>query len=165
MDAIIILVMILVSAGIDFYQQYHASRVVEKLLKKVALKTSVIRDGQRIEIPVDQITLGDIFDLESGEVVPADARIIESNNLQVDQSTLTGEPFPQAKSDIVLDETTPLNERTNCVYMGSSIISGEGRAVVVATGSNTEFGKIAAGMAAKKPKTEFEIGITRFSTM
>lgn len=164
-DAIIILVMILVSAGIDFYQQYHASRVVEKLLKKVSLKTSVIRDGQRIEIPVDQITLGDIFDLESGEVVPADARVIESNNLQVDQSTLTGEPFPQAKSDIVLDETTPLNERTNCVYMGSSIISGEGRAVVVATGSNTEFGKIAAGMAAKKPKTEFEIGITRFSTM
>ncbi|HUD20565.1 MAG TPA: HAD-IC family P-type ATPase, partial [Candidatus Saccharimonadales bacterium] len=164
-DAIIIVLMITLSATIDFYQQYHAQRVVEKLRHRISLKTTVRRDGHLMEIAVSELTLGDVFMLESGEIVPADARVIESHDLQVDQSTLTGEAFPQRKNDTVIDETKDLNERTNCVYMGTSIISGEGAAIVTATAADSEFGRIAKELVGRKPKTEFEVGIGKFSLM
>ena len=142
-DSITIGVIVLLCAITGFVQEYRAEKAMEALKKLTALKARVIRNGKEITIPAKEVVPGDILVLESGDHVPADAHIIEAVELKADEAVLTGESIPVKKELTVLKPETPLAERKNMLFTATHIVYGRGKAVVVATGMNTEFGKIA----------------------
>ncbi len=150
-DAIVIAIVIVVNTLIGFFQEYRAEEALEKLRSRAAPEAEVLRDceagGKRqcveMRIAAAQIVPGDVILLETGDRVPADARIIESVNLEIDESMLTGESQPVVKGAEALSEDLSVAERTNLAYGGTMVINGRGRAVVFATGAETEMGKIA----------------------
>ncbi len=150
-DAIVIAVVIVVNTLIGFFQEYKAEEALEKLKSRAAPEAEVIRDcdveGSRqcVEMRVDatHIVPGDVLLLDAGDKVPADARLIKAVNLEVDESMLTGESTSVSKGSEPLPEDLPVAERTNLLYGGTMVVEGRGRAVVFATGSETEMGKIA----------------------
>jgi Mg2+-importing ATPase len=161
-DALIILLIVLVSGLLGFWQEYSASNAVDKLLAIVQIKTAVLRDGSQQEIPVEDVVPGDIVIFNAGDIVPGDCLLIESKDLFVDEAMLTGETFPVEKAVSVLAVDTPLSKRTNALWMGTHIVSGSAKALVTLTGKNTEFGKVSERLKLKPPETEFERGIRRF---
>jgi Mg2+-importing ATPase len=161
-DASIILTIVVISGLLGFWQEYGASNAVEKLLAIVQIKAAVLRDGKEQEIPLEDIVPGDVVILNAGDIVPGDCLIIESKDLFVDEAMLTGETFPVEKSVSVLAADTALAQRSNSVWMGTHIVSGTAKAVVVLTGKNTEFGKVSERLVLKAPETDFEHGIRRF---
>lgn len=143
-DAVVILAILVASALLGFIQEYRAERSMEALKKFVAPKAHVLRDGGVKEVPSRELVPGDILVLRTGDRIQADGRVIESINMKTDEAPLTGESTPiEKKAEIVLDEETPIADRRNMVLMGTTVTYGRGRALVVATGMNTEFGKIA----------------------
>ncbi len=161
-NLIIVSAIIIISSAIDFYQEHHAEKAEEALKQKVSLTATVLRDGQYEEINTNEITVGDIIGLAAGDLVPADARLLQSRNLLVNQSSLTGESFPQEKHITIAKEHSSVAERTNTVFMGTSVLSGEAVAVVVRVGSNTELGSVANELVLRRPETEFQKGIRQF---
>jgi len=161
-DALIILIIVLVSGLLGFWQERGAVHAVEKLLAIVQIKAEVIRDGHSKEVPVEEIVPGDIVALNAGDVIPGDSLILESKDLFVDEATLTGETFPLEKTAGILAEETPLGQRTNALFMGTHVVSGHAKAVVVHTGKETEFGKVSERLKFRPPETEFERGVRRF---
>jgi Mg2+-importing ATPase len=161
-DASIIFAIVLISGLLGFWQEYSASNAVEKLLALVQITASVLRDEAEKEIPVEDIVPGDIIILNAGDIVPGDSMLIESKDLFVDEAMLTGETFPVEKNVSVLTADTPLAERLNSVWMGTHIVSGRAKALVILTGINTEFGKVSERLKLKPQETEFEHGIRRF---
>ncbi len=136
--------------AIAIVQQYRAQKKIDALQKLTAPSSRVIRNGKTIEIPSDEIVPGDIIELRQGDRIPADARIIEANNLQVNEASLTGESVPVTKvedGNITLEKDIPLSERKNMLYSGTFVQFGSARAVVVKTGANTEIGKISRELA------------------
>ena len=142
-DAIVIMVIVVLNAGIGFVQEYKAEEIIEKLRKSLRYKVLVLRSGARKEIDSKFLVPGDIVLLDEGNKVLADCRILEEDGLQVNESVLTGESFPVDKSEKVLDKNVILAKRANILYAGTTIARGKGMAVVVRTGHNTEFGKLA----------------------
>nr|HDO81363.1 calcium-transporting P-type ATPase, PMR1-type [Candidatus Bathyarchaeota archaeon] len=143
-DAGVISFVLLMNALLGFYQEYKAEQAVEALKRLVAPHAKVIRNGEKVEIPAREIVPGDLVLLEMGDRVPADLRLIETLNLQIDEATLTGESTPVLKNaDAVLDVKTPLNDRVNMAYMGTVVVKGRGMGITVATGMKTELGKVA----------------------
>jgi Ca2+-transporting ATPase len=143
-DAIAIAVIVLFAVGLGFVQEYRAERAIEALRQMAAPMASVLRDGEEEEIPAREVVPGDVVILRAGDKIPADGRVIESVNLQVEEAALTGESMPVEK------QVSPngngnlaIGDRRNMVYGGTAVTYGRGRAVVTATGMNTEFGKIA----------------------
>lgn len=161
-DASIIFVIILVSAGLGFWQERGAVNAVEKLLAIVRIRTWVLRDDQKQEVPVDEVVAGDVVLLAAGDIIPGDSLILESKDLFVNQATLTGETFPVEKAAGVLPSETPLNGLSNTLFMGTHVVSGTAKAVVVHTGKETEFGKVSERLKVRPPETEFERGVRRF---
>ena len=161
-DALIILIIVLVSGLLGFWQERGAVHAVEKLLTIVQIETEVIRDGHSKEVPVEEIVPGDIVALNAGGVIPGDSLLFESKDLFVDEATLTGETFPVEKTAGILPEETPLGQRTNALFMGTHVVSGHAKAVVVHTGKETEFGKVSERLKFRPPETEFERGVRRF---
>lgn len=161
-DALIILIIILVSGLLGFWQERGAVHVVEKLLAIVQIKAMVLRDGASEEISVEEIVPGDIVLLNAGDVIPGDCLILESKDLFVDEATLTGETYPVEKATGALPAEIPLGQRANSLFMGTHVVSGYGKAVVVHTGKETEFGKVSERLRLRPPETEFERGIRRF---
>lgn len=161
-DAVIILMIVLVSSLLGFWQERGAADAVEKLLAIVRIKTTVLRSGSQRDIPLEDIVPGDIVLLNAGDAIPADCLILESRDLFVDESTITGETYPVEKEAALLPMETPLAGRTNCLFMGTHIISGTTRAVAVFTGKQAEFGKISERLKLKSRETEFEHGISHF---
>ncbi len=161
-DAAIILAIVLVSGLLGFWQERGAANAVEKLLAIVQIKAAVLRDGSSKEIPVEEIVPGDIVILKAGDVVPGDCLLQESKDLFVDEATLTGETYPVEKIVAVLPEETPLGQRTNAVWMGTHVVSGDAHALIVHTGRETEFGKVSDRLKLRPEETEFEHGIRRF---
>ena len=161
-DASIILSIVLISGLLGFWQEHSASNAVEKLLAIVQIKAEVLRDGTAKEIPVEKIVPGDIIILNSGDVVPGDCLLQESKDLFVDEATLTGETFPVEKTDAVLPAETTLSHRTNSLWMGTHVVSGSARAIVIRTGKETEFGKVSERLKLRPQETDFEHGIRRF---
>ena len=143
LDGLAIIVVIFINAGIGFYMEYQAERSMEALKKMTSIPAKVFREGKLLEVSSEEIVPGDVVYLEAGDMTPADARLHESSQLQVDESALTGESVPVDKVQGVLPEDTTLAERTNSLYKGTFATKGNGRAVVVATGMQTELGKIA----------------------
>ncbi len=143
-DTIAILVIVILNAVIGFVQEFRAEKAIEALKMMAAQVATVVRDGQPANIPAADIVPGDIVLLEAGNIVPADIRLIEVAHLKVDESSLTGESVPAEKHIIPLDDKTmPLGDRKNMAYKGTIISYGRANGVVVLTGMNTEFGKIA----------------------
>ncbi|MCL5999021.1 MAG: magnesium-translocating P-type ATPase [Chloroflexi bacterium] len=161
-QASIILTIVLVSGLLGFWQERSATNAVEKLLAIVQIKAAVLRDGASKEIPVEEIVPGDIVILDAGDIVPGDGLILDSKDLFVDEAMLTGETFPAEKAMAVLPAETPLGQRTNAVWMGTHVVSGSARALVIRTGKETEFGQVSERLKLRPQETEFEHGIRRF---
>jgi len=161
-DAFIILSIVIVSGLLGFWQERGASNAVEKLLSIVQIKAAVLRDGNSIEIPVEEIVPGDIVILNAGDIVPGDGLVQESNDLFVDEAMLTGETFPVEKAATVLPAETLLGQRTNALWMGTHVVSGNATALIVRTGRETEFGKVSERLKLRPQQTEFERGIKQF---
>ena len=149
-NAYVILAIVVLVAIIGFIQEYKAERAMEALREMVAPEADVIRDGKMSTIPAADLVPGDIIYLEAGDKVPADARILEETSLEVIESSLTGESLPLKKNPAILPEVVALADRTNMVFMGTIVSYGNCRAVVTATGLNTELGKI-SGMIKPNP--------------
>ena len=127
-------------------QEAKAEDAIASLAKAVTTEATVLREGQKLQIPSDDLVPGDIILLTSGDKVPADLRLLKARNLQIDESALTGESVPVEKSTQPLAADTPLAERNNMAYAGSFVTFGQGTGVVVATGSATEVGQISQSM-------------------
>jgi len=163
-DAVVILVVLLLNAVIGYVQETRAEQAMEALIQMAAPRANVQRNGRVEVLPANQIVPGDILLLETGEKVPADARLIEASNLKVNEATLTGESMPVEKLTEPLGENVPIAERKNLVYMGTIITYGRARAVVVSTGMSTEIGRIATAIQEVKPeKTPLQKGIGKLS--
>ncbi len=161
-DAILILTIVLISGLLGFWQEQGASNAVEKLLALVQVKATVLRNGESQEIPNQEVVPGDIVVLCAGKNIPGDCLFLESKELSVDEAALTGETYPVDKISGVLPAETELSQRTNSLYMGTNVISGTGKAVVVFTGKETEFGKVSERLKLRSPETEFERGLSKF---
>lgn len=162
-DALIIFIIIIISTFLSFIQEKGAVRTMEKLLKIVQIKATAIRNGKEKEIPIEEVVPGDIVILNAGDVIPGDSYLLESKDLYVDEATLTGESFYAEKHSGVLAPETPIAKRTNMLFMGTHVISGTAKALVILTGKNSEFGKISGRLEITPPETEFEHGIRRFT--
>jgi len=142
-DAIVIIAIVLATAILGFVEEFRSEKAVEALKKMTAPAAIVLRDGKEVKIPASEIVPGDIVLLYTGDKVPADARLVESINLKIDEAALTGESSPVNKNINVCAEETSLNDRRNMAFTGTVVVYGRGKAVVTSTGMNTEFGKIA----------------------
>ncbi|AFL88463.1 magnesium-translocating P-type ATPase [Terriglobus roseus DSM 18391] len=163
-DAILITAIVLIGGGIDFAQTYHARITIERLRATVAATATAKRDGTWREIPRSQIVPGDVIRLSAGDLVPADARLAQSRDLALLQAMLTGESTSVEKR-ATSDAASSSADAVNMIFLGTSVVSGTGTAIVTATGRSTAFGDIVAHLAAKPPETAFDLGIKRFSYM
>ncbi len=163
---IIISTMVLLSVTLDFVQEYRANAAAEKLRLSVSLKVRVIRGGETIEIPIQDIVPGEIALLSAGDLIPADGIIFQARDFFVKQALLTGEPYPIEKTPVVPAATsTELVDATNAVFMGTSVISGSARMLVVETGARTSIGEIADSISRTSDPTPFETGTRRFGML
>jgi len=158
-DAIIILLIILGSAGLSVAQEYSASHAAEKLQSQVQVKASVLRGGQARSIPAAEVVPGDVVALNAGSLVPADGVVLEAKDFFLNQAVLTGETFPVEKTADPSAPGAALNQRVNGVFMGTNVRSGSAKALIVKTGAQTEYGHIAGRLNLRPPETEFERGI------
>jgi Mg2+-importing ATPase len=161
-DALIILSIVLISGLLGFWQERGASNAVEKLLSIVQIKAAVLRDGNSIEISVEEVVPGDIVILNAGDIIPGDGLIQNSKDLFIDEAMLTGETFPVEKAETVLPAETQLGQRTNTLWMGTHVVSGSAELLIVRTGKETEFGKVSVRLNLRPLETEFEKGIRQF---
>jgi Mg2+-importing ATPase len=161
-DSIIILVIILLSGLLGFWQERGAGRAIAALLATVEVKAQVYRDGTLQGVPLTGIVPGDVSELSAGDLVPGDSIVLSSNGLQLDESALTGETFPVEKTPGTSPADAALNARPNMVFMGTHVASGSGTVLVVGTGVSTEIGSVSARLETAAPKTGFEKGLTRF---
>jgi len=161
-DAAIILTIVMISGCLGFWQEKGAANAIKQLLAMVQINVSVLRDGTAIETALEKLVPGDIVILKAGDVIPGDCLLVESDNLFVDEAILTGESYPVEKLPGVLPTDTALSQRTNALWMSTHVQSGSAKALVVATGQSTEFGKLSLRIKLKAPETDFERGIRRF---
>ncbi|HWB65188.1 MAG TPA: magnesium-translocating P-type ATPase [Chitinophagales bacterium] len=164
-DGIIILCIVLASGLLGFWQELGATNAIKKLLAVIAIKVHVLRDGAPKDIPVKEIVPGDIVVFSAGDVIPGDCLLVTSKDLFVNESALTGESFPAEKQQGTLPPDASLVKRTNCLFMGTHVISGTATAVVVKTGNETEFGQLSVKLKLQPQETDFERGIRRFGNL
>ena len=164
-NAIILLLMVLLSAILDFVNSYKSEKAVTSLIAKVVTTATVIRDGVKREIEFKEIVPGDIIFLSAGDIVPADAEVLDSRDFFVNQSALTGESFPVEKVAETLAKSEPLYPgKKNLVFLGTNVVTGFATALVLRTGQKTEFGHIAERLTSGEALTDFEKNIKKFST-
>ena len=163
-DAIIIGAIVILVAITGFVQEYRAEKAIEAMKKLTAPRARVIRDGKEIIIPAKEIVPGDILALESGDQVPADARIIEAIELKTNEAILTGESAPVNKDVAPVKNEAPISERRNTLFTATHVVYGRGKAVVTTTGMNTEFGKIAEMVqTAQEEETPLQKKLDKFA--
>jgi P-type Mg2+ transporter len=164
-DAIIIIIIILVSSFLGFWQEKGAARAIEELLKMVQINCRIVRNGSEKEMPLAQVVPGDQAILSAGDIVPGDCLLVDAQEVFVDEAAFTGETFPVEKNTGIIPADSPLSARSNSLYMGSHVISGKAKALIIRTGKSTEFGKISDRLRIRQPETDFERGIRRFGYM
>ncbi len=165
-DGFVILGAMFLNTLVGFFQERKASNILYELEKTLKTKAIILRDGHKKEVLQEEIVPGDILVLKAGEKVPADGRIIEASGLKTNEAPLTGEWMPQNKKTEKVEETTPLADRENMVYMGSMVEAGKGIAVAVHTGVDTEIGRVAEMVSdIEEEKTPYQKKITRFSRL
>jgi Mg2+-importing ATPase len=165
LNATIIIAILLGSALLGFVNEYRAERTAADLHERISHTVIVVRDGKERPVPVRELAPGDVIRIGLGNIVPADARLLDAVDLETDEGVLTGESAAVEKSPSPVPEGTGLAELSDCLLMGTVVHSGSARAVVTATGRNTEFGQIAAGLAQGLPQTSFQRGLSEFSLM
>ena len=171
-NIIVITVLVVASTLLEFFEEYRSNRAAQKLKELVQTTSTVLRDGEEVNIPIKEVTVGDIVLLSAGSMIPADLRIIEAKDLYVGQSSLTGESDAVRKepSSLLNNEAEEpvidnISDMDTICFMGTSVITGSGIGVVVKTGDDTYFGKIAHTLTTGKPKTAFQKGIESVSNM
>ena len=162
-DAVIIFFIVFASVTLDFFQEYKAGQAADLLREKIRTRATVFRDGKEQDRPITDLVPGDLVRLTAGDIVPADARLLTARNFYVNQSSLTGEPFPVEKHPGVAGAGTPVTAADNYTFLGTSVVSGTATALVTKTGLSTEFGKVAKTLVERPPETEFERGLRQFS--
>ena len=163
-----ILVLVTISSLLEFFQEYRSNKSAEKLKELVATTATVIRNNKTIHIPIKNIVFKDIVLLSAGSMLPADVRVIESKDLFVGQSSLTGESEAVKKvsnSELNKNEVNSISDLDTICFMGTNVISGSAKAVVIKTGNDTYLGKIADTLSSGKPKTAFQKGIESVSKL
>jgi Mg2+-importing ATPase len=164
-DGSIILAIVLASGCLGFWQERTAGRAVDALLARVRVEVEVLRDGSETAVPAEDIVAGDVIVLRAGDIVPADCRVLETQNLLVDEAALTGESFPSEKVPATLAAERSISARTNAVFLGTHVSSGNGTALVVKTGRATEFGALTSELASRDVTTRFERGLSAFGLL
>jgi Mg2+-importing ATPase len=167
--AIVMIFMVLVSVSISFYQEYKSQKASNDLREMIENTAAVSRDGEVIETPMDEVVPGDIVSLHTGDMIPADAVLLESKDLFINQASLTGESLPVEKMPLkkVPDtiETMSAIDLPNLLFMGTDVLSGQGRVLIVKTGQKTFFGDIAKASTGQKGQTAFDIGLRKVSSL
>ena len=163
---VIILLIILMSVTLDFFQEYRAGQAADKLKQSVSMRAKVLRDGEVRVVLMEELAPGDVVILSAGDLIPADCRLLEAKDFFVNQAMLTGESYPVEKhvSEITLP-TEDMSQINNAVFMGTNVVSGIGRAMVCRIGSDTAIGKIANCLDTKPPPTAFESGTHSFGML
>lgn len=166
-ESIVIAVIVLFAVVLGFVQEYRAERAIDALRKMAAPTATVLRDGAEVKIAARDLVPGDVIILHTGDRIPADSRLLESVNLQIEEAALTGESVPVEKHIRALeDEDLSVGDRKNMVYAGTAVTYGRGRALVVATGMETEFGKIAQLLqTVETGKTPLQHNLDKVGTM
>lgn len=165
-NIIVILALIFISTLLDFFEEFRSNKAAEKLKKLVATTSTVIRNNQEIKISIEDITVGDLVILSAGDMIPADLRLIESKDLYINQSSLTGESESVKKvSDMLNTKIDSITDLDNICFMGTNIISGYAKGIVVSVGNSTYWGKIARTINSGKPQTTFQKGISNISKL
>jgi len=165
-QSVAIAAMIALSVALGFLNEYRAEKTVQDLRRNVSIKAVVTRDGKVSDVDAALVVPGDLVSLYVGDIVPADMRVIEVKDLQLDEASLTGESFPVEKTTdpLKLERATP-QQLTNYLFMGTVVAHGTGKGLVIRTGKNTEFGSISKTLARPHPETEFQIGIRKYGNM
>ncbi len=165
-EAAVIVGIVVINSLLSFVQEYRSEKALEKLARYIVLKATVLRDGERDEVDARELVPGDIIFFETGNLVPADVRLISVHELFINQSLLTGESAPAEKNLEPVKKASPSPQEMACVaFMGTSVASGAGTGVVIATGKATELGRTAAYLKEKPPQTDFERNVKLFSEM
>ena len=165
-NIIVIVILVVASTLLEFFEEYKSNKAAEKLKEMVATTARVIREGKEIEIPIKNVTIGDIVILSAGSMIPADLRLIESKDLYINQSSLTGESESVKKvSDMLNTKIDSITDLDNICFMGTNIISGSAKGVVIKTGDRTYFGKIAHTITTSKEKNAFQREIENISRL
>lgn len=163
---VIISIIVVLSVSLDFFQEVRAENIVDALRRSVGLMSNVIRNGISCSVPVDQLVPGDVVELSAGTLIPADGSLIVCKDIYINQALLTGESFPVEKNATdLIKPTQDITEATNAVFMGTSVISGNGKMVVINTGKNTRLGTLSESLSLPHPITTFEQGIERFGIL
>jgi len=156
------------STLLEFFEEFRSNKAAEKLKELVATTTTVLRDGKEVQIPIKEVTLGDIVVLSAGSMIPADLRIIESKDIYVGQSSLTGESDAVRKlafTDLKYEDVDNISDLDTICFMGTNVISGSGKCAVIKTADSTYFGKIAHTLTNSKSKSSFQKGIQSISKL
>ena len=167
-NIIVILVLVIASTLLEFFEEFRSNRAAEKLKELVGTTTLVLRDGKEIKIPIHNITIGDVVLLSSGSMIPADLRIIEAKDLYVGQSSLTGESDAVKKSvnsELNSNDINSITDLDTICFMGTNVISGSAKGVVIKIADDTYFGKIAHTLTNSKPQTAFQKGVQGISKL
>jgi len=165
-QSIAIIAMIALSVVLGFYNEYKAEKIIEDLRQTVSLKAVAIRDGKPAQIDSKLLAPGDLISVYVGDIVPSDMRLVECKDLEVNESVLTGESFPVEKTSATIQVQHPTPQQLmNYMFMGTVVVHGTGRGVVVATGKQTEFGSISKSLARTRPETEFQRGVRKYGNM
>ena len=164
-DAVIIALILSASVGLGLVNEYRAEKAAEALHSQIRHRGVVRRGGRAVTVDVTELVPGDVVDLQLGEVVPADIRLLSCTGLECDESILTGESLPADKAPAPVPAGSALAELAGCALMGTVVHAGSGRGVVVATAGRAEFGRIALSLGEHRPETEFQVGLRRFSML
>jgi Mg2+-importing ATPase len=164
-NALIIGAIMAASTGLGFVNEYRAERTAQDLHRQVSHSVVVVRGGRDRAVDVMGLVVGDLVRVGLGSIVPADLRVLQCHELEADESVLTGEAVPVAKSPVPVGPGAALGDLRSCLLMGTVVRHGDATAVVVATGTDAQFGRIAQGLGERAPRTGFEVGLTRFSLM
>ena len=167
-NIIVIAILVTASTLLEFFEEYRSNKAAEKLKQLVATTTTVLRDGKEVQIPIKEVVLGDIVILSAGSMIPADLRVLESKDLYVGQSSLTGESDAVRKtstSELTSEELDSISDLDTICFMGTNVISGSAKCAVIKTADDTYFGKVAHTITTGKPKSSFQSGIESISKL
>ncbi len=166
LSGVIILIIVLVSTVLNLVQEKKANNAAKKLKEGLKTQATVIRNGEKIDLSMEEIVPGDLIFLNAGDLVPADCRVLDAKDFFVNQSSLTGESFPVEKTHLALKGSgDSLSDLNNIIFSGTNVVTGKSTAIALATGLHTEFGKISHNLSTAEDQTEFTIGVNKFSNL